>query len=83
MIIFRLGRCLLVGAQALSIFKENKITTHHPSHPWKKKTKTNPQKAKPRKKYHQTQQRCYRALYSHLCFDTKMNVQEAREEAFR
>lgn len=30
MIIFRLGRCLLVGVQILLIFKENKITAHHP-----------------------------------------------------
>lgn len=51
---FRLGRCLLVGVQALLIFKENKITTPHPSHPRRKKKKpqtTNPKnnKAKPHK----------------------------------
>lgn len=42
MIMFRLGRCLLVGVQALLIFKENRITTPHPSHPPEKEKKTTP-----------------------------------------
>lgn len=83
MIIFRLGRCLLAGVQALLIFKENKITTHHPSYSQEKKPKQLPKKQNHTKKYHQTQQPCYRALYSDLCFDAKMSEQEAREEVFR
>lgn len=85
---FRLGRCLLVGVQALLIFKGNKITPPRPSHPRRKKKKPKPQTPKTTKqnhtkKYDQTQQPCYSALYGNLCFDTKMNEQEAREEPFR
>lgn len=54
MIMFRLGRCLLVGVQALLIFKGNKITPPHPSHPRRKKKNPN---HKPQKQQSKTTQR--------------------------
>lgn len=81
MIIFRLGRRLLVGVQVLLIFKENKITAHHPLST-REKTQT-PKKAKLHKemppntatllqgKYIQLYKWYIYNLYSNLCFDTK------------